>query len=137
MGTTRGRRITRDVIGIVATFVLTTSGVGLLTIDSFGYWGNAITEGVGFILGAYLAARVARADALTVVAIGLALSWGTIAIFVLATSVQKGGVIRSPGVVLAWVLVSLLVAHRVGVRYRSRFAGLEPPGDPAPESAIP
>jgi hypothetical protein len=112
--------VVRIAIAVVATYALSTVGVGILTFESIGFWWNAITQGIGFILGACLAARIARRDALLAVAIGMALTWGMVAVTVLSISIQHDGTLRAPGVLMVWVALSLLLAYRIGSKYRNQ-----------------
>ena len=107
----------RPLVGAVAAPTLSVFFAGLLTLDSLGYWENAILDLLAFLVASWLASIVAGRHEVISVGLGMATTWGLIAIVVLLRRSGEGS-IRSPIVVLVYVALSTVLAFLLGKRAR-------------------
>lgn len=106
------------VIAAIIAPLLSAGLAGALSIDSLGYWGNAITSLLAFLIASWFASIVAGRHAALSVGIGLGATWGLISLVVLLSHRGSDEPIRSPIVVLIYVLASTLFAYILGERTR-------------------
>jgi hypothetical protein len=104
------RRNRRPLLAAAATPALSLVFVGLLTSAGGSYRVNAGLALLAFSLAGAAGGWIARRHAALVVALGMGLTWGTIALFVLADAVQSKGQIRSAILALVAIALSVLVA---------------------------
>lgn len=106
--------------GAIAAPVLSVVFAGLLTFDSLGYWANAITALLAFLLAAWISSMMVGRFAALAVSICMGVTWGTIVVVLLLSRPSGHEPVRSPLVVLGYVAASIVLAYFLGKRHRVR-----------------
>jgi hypothetical protein len=104
------RRIIRLLAATVMTPILGLVFAALLGNLGWSYWTRTGWDLLGFLLAGVAGARIARHHGTLVVALGMGLTWGVIAVVVLTHEVRSNGPIRSPIVVLVALALSVVAA---------------------------
>jgi len=106
----------RTVAGGLLSILLSLTFVGLVTLDSLGYWGNFVVQLVAFIAAGWIGGRVAIRWPGWTVGISLFITYGAIAIFVGLNSLRSGGPIKSAGLVIVYIVAATVSAAILGKR---------------------
>jgi hypothetical protein len=101
------------VIAVFAAPLMSLVLAALFSFESLGYWGNAAAGFIAFLTATLLASLLAGRYAIFSVGVGLGATWGLVAVTVLFRR-TAGMSIRSPLVVLTYVVASVLLAHFLG-----------------------
>jgi hypothetical protein len=107
--------VVRVVAAILAAAIGSLVLAALFTSDSAPGWLNAVFQLAGFLAATLIADRIAPQRALLAVTVGIAGTWGVIAVWVLAISERRVSAV----IVLCYVIASLALAFVLD-RSRSR-----------------